>query len=175
MKHNLKKIGSAIAVVAALFLSASCTDDWNEHYDASSVDSGTLWQAISSQSNLSNFTRVAKACGYDLVLNGSQTFSVFAPTDDVFSSAEADSLIQEFQRQKAAGVRSDDNTVVRQFLQNHIALYKHPVSSLTNDSITMMNNKYAVLTSTKLSNSGLLTTNALFNNGVLFTVDKKHD
>ena len=175
MKHNLKKIGSAIAVVAALFLSASCTDDWNEHYDASTVDSGTLWQAISSQSNLSNFTRVAKACGYDLVLNGSQTFSVFAPTDDVFSSAEADSLIQEFQRQKAAGVRSDDNTVVRQFLQNHIALYKHPVSSLTNDSITMMNSKYAVLTSTKLSNSGLLTTNALFNNGVLFTVDKKLD
>lgn len=175
MKHNLKKIVSASVLLVVMLFPVSCSEDWNEHYDATVTSTNTLWEAISSQSNLSNFSRVVEACGYDLVLNGSQTFSVFAPTNEALSSVEADSLIAEFQAQKNAGTRSDDNTVVRQFLQNHIALYKHPVSSLTNDSITMMNSKYEVLTNALLGNSKLLTSNVLFNNGVLFTVDKKLD
>ncbi|MCR5132095.1 MAG: fasciclin domain-containing protein [Prevotella sp.] len=162
-------------MMAAVVFGSSCSDEWNEHYEESSSTAGTLWEAIQSQGNLSNFSRVVKACGYDAVLNGSQNFSVFAPTDDVFSSAEADSLIAAFQEQNAQGTRSDENTVVRQFLQNHIALYKHPVSSLTNDSITMMNSKYQLLTSSSLGASNFLTSNALCNNGVLFTVDKKLD
>ena len=154
-KYQFNKIGSAFAVAAALLISVSCSDDWNEHYDASTVDSGTLWSAIQSNGNLSNFTRVVKECGYDLLLNGSQTFSVFAPTDDVLSSAQADSLIAVYKAQKAAGVRTDDNTVVKQFLQNHMTLYKYPVSSLTNDSITMMNGKYEVLTGNSLGGVAL--------------------
>ena len=172
-KYQFNKIGSAFAVAAALLISVSCSDDWNEHYDASTVDSGTLWSAIQSNGNLSNFTRVVKECGYDLLLNGSQTFSVFAPTDDVLSSAQADSLIAVFKAQKAAGVRTDDNTVVKQFLQNHMTLYKYPVSSLTNDSITMMNGKYEVLTGNSLGGVALKSTNALYNNGVLFTLSRQ--
>ena len=172
-KYQFNKIGSAFAVAAALLISVSCSDDWNEHYDASTVDSGTLWSAIQSNGNLSNFTRVVKECGYDLLLNGSQTFSVFAPTDDVLSSAQADSLIAVYKAQKAAGVRTDDNTVVKQFLQNHMTLYKYPVSSLTNDSITMMNGKYEVLTGNSLGGVVLKSTNALYNNGVLFTLSRQ--
>ena len=153
----------------------SCSDEWNDHFDASTVDNGTLWQAIEADGNLSNFARVVKACGYDQILNGSQTFSVFAPTNAALSVAEADSLVSVYQQQAAAGTRSDDNTVVRQFLQNHIALYKHPVSSLTNDSITLMNSKYAVLTATKLADRTLLTQNNLYDNGLLFTIDRKLD
>ena len=87
---NIIKVqaAAAIAVVAALCCT-SCNDDWNEHYDAGSVDSGTLWSAISAQSNVSNFANVVKACGYDAVLNGSQTFSVLpvrCTTSTVMSS-----------------------------------------------------------------------------------------
>ena len=162
------------ALLAGMVL-AGCSDEWNEHYDASAVNDGTLWQAISSQSDLTHFASVVKACGYDVVLDGSQTYSVFAPTDATFSAAEADSLIAEFRRQQSAGTRPNDNTVVRQFLQNHIALYRHPVSSLTLDSITMMNNKYEVLTHTHLGNRQLLSSNALYDNGLLFTIDRKLD
>ena len=173
-RYQFNKIGSAFAVAAAMLLSiVSCSDEWNEHYDASTIDSGTLWSAMQSTSNLSNFTRVVKECGYDLLLNGSQTFSVFAPTDDVLSSAQADSLIAVFKAQKAAGVRTEDNTVVKQFLQNHITLYKYPVSSLTNDTVTMMNGKYELLTGNSLGSAPLKTTNALYNNGVLFTLSSQ--
>ncbi|MBQ8128149.1 MAG: fasciclin domain-containing protein [Prevotella sp.] len=168
----IKHISAALLAGMAL---AGCSDEWNEHYDASAVNDGTLWQAISSQSDLTHFASVVKACGYDVVLDGSQTYSVFAPTDATFSAAEADSLIAEFKRQQSAGTRPNDNTVVRQFLQNHIALYRHPVSSLTLDSITMMNNKYEVLTHTHLGNRQLLSSNALYDNGLLFTIDRKLD
>ena len=123
----------------ALSMFSACSDEWNDHYNALASADGTLWQAIQAQENLSNFASVVRGCGYDLLLDGSQTFSVFAPTNEALSKAEADSLVAAYQQQKAAGTRDNDNTVVRQFLQNHIALYKHPVSSLTNDSITMMN------------------------------------
>lgn len=175
---KIKNIYNKVCVVAvvaagALLLSTSCKDEWNDHYDVSSVDNGTLWQAISNQGNISNFTRVVKACGYDAMLDGSQTFSVFAPTDDYFTSAQADSLIAVYQTQASSGVKPDDNSVVRQFLQNHISLYKHPVSSLSNDSITMMNGKYEILTQSAIGNCQLKTANSLYSNGVLFTIDRQ--
>ena len=127
MKIKYKYIKQTVFVAfASVLFCTACSDEWNDHYDrydASMVNNGTLWQAISSQSNLSNFTRVVKACGYDAILNGSQTFSVFAPTDDTFSSTEADSLINVYNSQFQRGVSSDDNTVVKQFLQNHISLF----------------------------------------------------
>lgn len=176
-KYNNKVIAVLISCLLPLtsHLLVGCSDEWNSHYDVEAADNGTLWQAISAQDNLGNFTRVVKACGYDIILDGSQTFSVFAPTDDTFTTAQADSMIDAFQKQQAAGVRSNDNTIVRQFIQNHISLYRHPVSSLTGDSIKMMNGKYEVLTSSSLGNRVLSTTNALCNNGLLFTVDRQLD
>ena len=161
------------AAVPLLF--AGCSDDWNDHYDASTADNGTLWQALKNDKSLANFVSVAEACGYDVVLGGSQNYTVFVPTDNYFTTAEADSLIAEFRKQQAANVHSDDNTVVRQFLQNHIALYKQPISSLTNDTITLLNDKYAVLTATHLGNRELIGKNDLYNNGLLFTIDGKLD
>lgn len=180
---NIQKSSKQLTVSAALlfiicsllFSVSACTDKWDDHYDASSVDNGTLWQAIAANPQLSNFARVAKACGYDEKLSGSQTFSVFAPTNDSFTAREADSLISVCQQQMASHVRTNDNTVVRQFVQNHIAPYRHPVSSLTSDTVTMMNSKYQLLTNSQLGNRRLLTTNQLYNNGLLFTIDNKLD
>ncbi len=160
-------------IIYHLSFSVACSDDWNTHYDASTTDGGTLWQAISSDGRLKNFARVLQATGYDVLLNGSQTYTVFAPTDEALSAAQADSLITEYKKQEAAGTRANDNTVVRQFLQNHIALFRHPVSSLTNDSIKLMNSKYALLTDKALAGTDLKSTNALHNNGLLFTLDRQ--
>ncbi len=154
---------------------SSCKDDWNNHYETSEVSGATLWQTISTNAQLTQFARVVKACNYDRVLDGSQTYTVFAPTDAKLTSAVADSLINVFQQQEAQGVRKNDNTVIHQFLQNHISLYKHPVSSLTNDSIEMMNSKYQVLTNSMIGNRALSSTNALCNNGLLFTIDGRLD
>ena len=168
IRINLAVCYVCCGIAAAL---TACNDEWNDHYDVAAADSGTLWQAINGSSELSNFASVVKACGYDLMLDGSQTFSVFAPTNASLSQAQADSLVSVYRQQAQAGVRSDDNTVVRQFLQNHIALYKYPVSTLTDKTITMMNDKYVQLTSGTLGDSRLLSTNTPCDNGLLFTLD----
>ena len=58
-----KVIGLA---VAALTL-AACSDTWDDHYDkkGEGTNDATLWQAITQNSNLSNFAKVVQGCGFD--------------------------------------------------------------------------------------------------------------
>lgn len=174
MKQNKNYImQSAVALLTASLALTACNDTWDDHYDPAVSANGTIWQALQGNPNLTNFTKVVKACGYDQTLNGSQTFSVFAPVDADFTADKADQLIASYNEQKSRGVKDNDNSVIRQFLQNHITLYNHPVSSLTNDSITMMNGKYQVLTSSTIGATRLESSNALYSNGVLFTINKQ--
>ena len=151
---------------------SSCSDNWDDHYTEDTQLSGTLWSAIQQDSRLTNFGRVLQATGYDARLNSSQMFTVFAPTNDHFSQQEADALISRFQTERQNGTRDADNQVIRQFVQNHIALFNRSISSLTNDSIKMMNGKYEVVTPSSFGSTGLLSSNQYYTNGVLYTIDK---
>lgn len=157
------------AVVAVLF-NVGCTDTWEQHYQQEVAGGTTLWEAIQARNELSNFARIIDACGYDLVLNGSQTYSVFAPTNDCLPESVADSLISKYNELKSTGVKTDDNSVITQFVHNHISLYRKSVSSMTNDSITMMNGKYQVLTPSTIGGKSFDVFNELHSNGVLFTL-----
>ena len=153
-------------------LLASCADKWDEHYSEDNTLQGTLWSAIKDNGQLTNFSRVLQATGYHTRLNSSQAFTVFAPTDENFTSQEADILISRFQAERDNGTRDADNQVIRQFVQNHIATFNKSISSLTNDSIKMMNGKYAVLTNTHFGSTALLSSNQYYTNGVLNTISQ---
>lgn len=163
-------LGLAVAALALV----ACSDTWDEHYGSNSagVKEGSLWQAIKQNNNLSNFASVIEACGYDKSLAGSQVFTVFAPTNDKFSADEANELIAAYHAEKGQ-VSDNDNTTIKEFLQNHIALYNYSVSNGSSDSIMMMNGKYVPLTSSEFGGSSLLSGNQLYDNGVLFTIDGK--
>lgn len=164
-----------IGAALLLSLGTACTDTWEQHYRQEAAGGNTLWEEISSRSELSHFAKVIDACEYDIVLNGSQTYSVFAPTNDYLSLAEADSLIENYTLQKNQGVKTNDNRVITQFVHNHIALYRKSVSSMTNDSISMMNGKYQVLTQTSIGGKAFGLSNELHSNGVLYTLNGKVD
>lgn len=169
-----KVIGLALA---ALTLTA-CSDTWDDHYNgtASGSTSGmsdiSLWQAIKQNNNLSNFASVVEACGYDKSLGSSQVFTVFAPTNEHFSAAEANELIQAYNAEKQL-VNDEDNMVIKEFLQNHIALFNHSTSASSSDSLVMMNGKYVILSHDKIGNATIASSNQLYGNGVLFTVNDK--
>lgn len=163
----------AIPVAASLTFSA-CSDTWNEHYNPEAqnqISGESLWATIESNPNLSNFASVLKAAGYDKSLASAQSFSVFAPVNSVLSAEEAQNLINTYNTEKAAGTKDDENTTIKEFVQNHIALYNHSVSSESKDSLVMMNGKYQILTSGTFANKGLLTSNTACANGVLYTLD----
>ena len=172
MTHTITVIGYCLLVI----VTAACSDTWDDHYDgaAKGVQEGSLWQAIQQDSELSNFKSVIEACGYDKSLASAQVFTVFAPTNNCFSKEEADKLIAAYNAEKGK-VDDNDNSTIKEFLQNHIALYNHSVSESSNDSIVMMNGKNMLLTSTKIGNSPLTSSNKLYSNGVLFTVGNQVD
>ena len=164
-------IGYCLLVIGV----TACTDTWDDHYEGQAtaqygMSDNTLWQAIKDNPQLSNFASVAEACGFDRTLNSAQVLTVFAPTNDCFSKDQAQELIARYQTEKANGTLENDNTVMKEFIQNHVALFNFSVSDHTNDSIRMMNGKKLPLLSNKLGNASLLSKNALYSNGILFTV-----
>lgn len=175
--HRLFRVGcGCAAALAGLIMAASCSDTWDDHYDGTSaiVQEGTLWQAMKSNSNLSNFVSVLEACGFDKSLNSSQVFTVFAPTNDNLSAEEAAELIAQYNTEKKE-VSDEDNTVVKEFIHNHIAMYNYSVAPTTQDTLTMMNGKYVVLSSGKIGNATFdaANSNQLYENGLLFIVNDK--
>lgn len=177
MINNIyKKISRGLLCCGFAVALTACSDTWDDHYDSQSsgsVHEGSLWQAIKSNPDLSNFASVIEACDFAKSLDGSQVFTVFAPTNANFSKEEADALIKDFKAQKSANVIEDDNTVLKEFVYNHVALYNYSVSSESRDSIQLMNAKYALLTTNDIAGVELLSKNQLYGNGILYTLKDK--
>lgn len=166
---NIKAL--LMAPVAALTL-AACADSWDDHYNPDAQSgSQSLWSVIENDKDLTNFASVVRAVGYDRTLAGSRTFSVFAPVNSAFTEQEAQKVIEQYNTEKTAGIRDADNEAIKEFLQNHITYYTRSVSSLTHDSLLMMNGKYQVLTQTAFAGQKLLSANKSCCNGMLYTVD----
>ena len=172
--NTFKIYNKVIGLAVAALTFAACADTWDDHFDkkGEGVNDATLWQAITQNGNLSNFAKVIQGCGYDKALNSSQVFTVFAPTNDQFSAQEADELIAGYNAEKGK-VNDDDNTVIKEFIQNHIAMYNHSVSPTTNDSLVLMNGKKMPLTANSFGSNQILTSNQHYDNGVLFTIQGK--
>lgn len=163
-------------LTAMIPLMASCQDEWDDHYGTSNPLASTesLWEAMKANAELSNFVQLAENVGYNYYFNGDRMFTVFAPTNACLSQNGIDSLTTAYNEQKARKVKDNDNTVIKQFLQNHIAMYNQ--SALPNgDSVqmTMLNGKYGYLANDAVNGIEYLTSNQLYRNGVLFTVGEK--
>ncbi len=168
--HYMKAAGLALAALAA----GACSDTWDDHYNGGNGVPGSdisLWQAIASNEQLSNFARVLDSCGYKPSLNGSQVFTVFAPVNAHFTETQADSVIALYKSDKQSGVITKDNKAIKEFVQNHIALYNYSVAATASDtSIVMMNGKYLKLGSNQFAGQSFDVKNRLTKNGMLFTI-----
>ncbi|MCR5181183.1 MAG: hypothetical protein K6C30_08240 [Bacteroidaceae bacterium] len=176
----LTLMASAIFAVGALGIS-SCSDDWNSHYEDSDNENAanqpSLFELIKADGSLKEFQRVLEHIGYDLVLDGPQSLTVWAPA---LTTEQADSIIALYDTQKHTiitmpdgsqrYIQDKDNKAITQFLQNHIALYGRSVYENYSDSIRMMNGKYMVLTENALNEATFVRKNVVANNGILYTL-----
>ncbi|MCR4994808.1 MAG: hypothetical protein K6A32_05440 [Bacteroidales bacterium] len=158
---------------ASLMGVTSCSDAWDEHYQGTGMDTAsdapTLLEQVKSNSSLSGFLKVLEATGYDQVLSSPQMLTVWAPA---ISETVADSLIAVYRAERSAGVRDDDNSVISQFVQNHIALFNHSVSPVMPDTILkMLNGKNLAFTSTSLDGMSFSDFEKS-SNGVFYTISE---
>jgi len=110
-------------------LAVSCTDDWAKHYttEPTSKSNLNLYQYIQAQAELSTFTKMLKIAGYDTILTTSQTFTVWAPTN-----------------QALGNVNLLDKDSVTKIVENHVARFSYPTTSISSKKMLMLDNKLIV-------------------------------
>ena len=170
MKMKLKYIvRTGVAAFAAAISAVSCTDTWDEHYSVGGMVPGaTLWENLQQDATLRPFVSVLDSCGYAPVLNSAEVFSIWAPQ---ITEQEARQWIDTYRTEKANQVDDDDNRTIHQFIRNHIALFNHPISELTDDTVRMINRKLMALTPTSFGGVDIVGERVPSSNGVLYKLD----
>ena len=157
-------------------MALSCQDEWDEHYGQANpmASQESLWQALKGRAELSNFVRLVENVGYEYYFDGDRMFTLFVPTNDCLTEADVDSLTEVYHAQKSNRIKNNDNTVIKQVLQNHMAMYNYAAIA-SGDSVQMMmlNGKYSYLADGGVNGVKYLSSNMLYRNGVLFTVGSR--
>ena len=165
MKAN-KYIG-IMMLAAAMLTATSCTDysDYNAVPSAGDQPgaNSTLWENISSDTQLTKFADLAKKCNFSEVLNSPRFFTLWAPVDNAISDAEYKRLME-----------SDSVTIVKQFMQQHMTEYNYPVSeALDSTTIISLNAKHHAFTQKSFDGIGYVPNaiNLPSTNGVMHKIN----
>ncbi len=134
-KNKFLMLVSMVALSVGL---VSCQDEGYE--DVSGTASQTLWEVISTRSELSKFAQVLKQNGYDKVLSSSGTYTVFAPDNAQIAAFEG----------------SDINEIPGAHI-SFLGYNKATLDSMT--YISMINNRLTSLADLKLSDTEIVCRN----------------
>jgi hypothetical protein len=171
----MKSINKILPLAALLITCTACSDSWDDHYDVATTGSKqTLWQEISTNSDLSDFSSVLSntyvyrhhkksTVSYADLLNSGQAFTVWAPQNGTFNK---DSLITLCQT--AIG----DSSVEKMFVKNHIARSTFSVVE-DSDDIMFMNTKHLTLGFGKIGDVTISSANNRAKNGILHIINKE--
>lgn len=167
-KKNMKKVNIRLVFASMLLVTllfGSCKE-WDEHYDAGSAVEGsatsTIWENITANSNLSQFAALVQKAGYEELLKSTQTLTVWAPLNNTF---DYEALMAE-----------SNETLRKEFVQNHIARNNYPASGSIESSITMLNLKHLVFEGNgnySMDGIAVAQPNVASVNGVLHTLNGK--
>ncbi|WP_448701394.1 fasciclin domain-containing protein [Mucilaginibacter sp. AW1-3] len=157
-KHKITyTIGAAVLLAVVLF--SACKKGW-ENRDAitETALNKTLAQQISESSDLSQFNSCLVKTGYDKVLASSNSFTVWAPTDNAMKNIDQSILT--------------DTAKLKKFVQNHIShqayFVRMPQPSL---KIRTLSGKNIAFTATTFDDANIVKADIYVNNGVLHTID----
>ena len=121
----------------------------------------TLWENISSDTQLTKFANLAKQCGFSEALNTPNFYTVWAPVNEAISDAEYNRLMA-----------SDSTTILKQFIQQHITAYNYPVSAALNSTIIIsLNAKHHNFTQTSFDGFAYSAINLPATNGVMHKIN----
>lgn len=150
-------------MLAATLAATSCSDfdDYNEVPAEASVEATqSLWEAINSRENLTEFAALVKKSGYDKELSSSRFYTVWAPINGMIDSKWA---------------TLDSATLRFQFIENHIADYNHYISAPVNERIRTVNEKSYTFAGTRdmatFGDISIFKSNIAGVNGVMHLLD----
>ena len=128
MKVN-KYIGVTM-MAAGVLAAASCTDfdDYNKEVaDTTASATSTLWENLKQNSQLSDFAQLVQKAGFDDELSQTHYYTVWAPLNGTFDASAFQNL--------------GNSSLLRQFVKNHIADYRHSATGALDERVLMLNEK----------------------------------
>ena len=158
MKKNTLHI--LLLLTAVIWLNG-CKNVVDEHNEIVNVDYSTdLFQKIAGQANLSKFTEYVRSTGYDKVLSSSQTYTIWAPTNDALAALDAAIV--------------NDPVKLKDFVANHIGLTASPAPKGVTDTVKVLlqNKKYATMVGPTFEEAAIVGNPAFVKNGALYVIDK---
>ncbi len=166
--NNIKNTFRAgFAIAAGLVVMYSCTDTWDDHYNAGQSMlkfNGTTMQAL--EETAPDFAKVVKAYGFSRELSSDNTYTVWAPADGSFDLSDYVG---------ANGERvADSAEVVNDFIKNHVALYSLSLSP-KDQSFSLLNRKRGSMTSDGMFGHSKIDeqkNNISCQNGILHLIDQ---
>lgn len=154
---------AGFAIAAGLVAMYSCTDTWNDHYEATAkLDyDGTTMQALEEKA--SDFAKVVKAYGYERELASDNIYTVWAPANGSFELSDY--------LDANGNMYADSADVVKEFIKNHVARY---ALSLNGEDrlFSLMNEKKGTMTADGVfGGANIIQKNISCKNGVLHVID----
>ncbi len=161
----IKSLLAGCAVVLTMFGTQSCSDDWDNHYDASSTVAydGSLMSYIESNPEFSDFAEILKATGYDRELSASQVMTVLVPKNNSFDKQEWLEKIAEGKTQQ----------VIDQFVKNHVSRYNESMN-MEEREVPMLSKKnitFGTMTDAVIEGVPVSEMNITCKNGVIHVLD----
>ena len=160
--ERIKKYIGAVVLGGTMLTIPSCSDTWDEHYDAGDGTSATksLWELISENPKLSRFKEIAENATYYRdekhpqanytfkdMLDGSMLITAWVPENDAFTE-------EEFQNWLQMAKNGEGYTVQQQLMGNCIALYRQVATAGGVDTLIMLNGKKMVFDKNKFTMQG---------------------
>ena len=159
MKFRYKSL-MLFAVSMSVLLFYGCKKLTEEH-NAVTDDSldKTLAEVISSDADLSTFSKYLLQTGYDKVISSSKNYTVFAPVNSALATLDAAIV--------------NDPVKLKKFVGNHIAIQLYSTRNVTSlTRIIMLSGKYNNMQSSKIEEANITVADKYASNGILQVVDK---
>lgn len=143
---NILRVSGLLAMSGSLMM--SCNDQWDDHTQIKEKElSGNVYDAIVSNADLSIFSKMLVETGYDKVLAGNKTYTVFAPDNNALQEYDAWGTVE-------------DSLMHRDIVRNHIALLAYRAEELESN-LMMVNGKSLLLESVQLGDEETLCANGI--------------
>jgi len=158
MSHHKNKFLLAFLIIAVAF--SACKKQWNDRTEIANQQlDKTLMQQIQENSNLSTFAGYLTKIGYDKLLSGSKTYTVWAPDNQALQGVDPAVVA--------------DTAKLRLFVANHIANQTYLTASAQPSlKIRTLNGKNVTFTATAVEDATITGANQYVNNGVVHVINK---
>lgn len=159
MKKNFNKWVYLVAAVITVIASSCANDEWDRHYNNTDIvmSDKSLSDYIQSQPDMGKFYQMMEIAGYDSILDGTQTFTVWVPSNTALQNIDL-----------------TDTEAVKELVINHVSRFSHSTSGVTSEKIYMLSKKFVLFAKTGGSyyfgSSQLTGLNVSTKNGIIHTI-----